>query len=214
MKINKKIIISIFIIFLFLVLPLSVQAANEKKENSTTAGEITADLKVRTLSGEWKDSISSVGIGTVVEFQVTVDIPRDYVWLGVLVELPSISDSPMFNYVTGSISPTILDPDVGITYANDEEVAWNWVTIEPPFTQTMTFKAIVKQSGTQNVNLIVGGLYAENGQTKEDEGSDSLRFSSSKGKNINNIFREKILQILQVIEKVCMKLNKLCYICG
>lgn len=214
MRINRKIIISIFVIFLFLMLPVSVQAVNEKKENSITTGLIAADLKVRTLDGEWKDSISSVKTGTVVEFKATVTIPRDCIWLGVKVYLPSISGSPMFTYLDGTISPEIDDENVGDSYAYDEEVAWNWLDAESSFNQIMTFRATVKKSGTQNVDLKVRVLYADNGEL--GAGSDSLRFNSGPGKSrsIYITLREKILQILPIIEKIQIKLNKLYHNCN
>lgn len=207
-KFNKK-FIAMIVVFLFFMLPFSVQSTNIGKEQKNIDGEITVDLKAREPNGDWKDSLSSLGIGTIVEFKITVDIPRDYFWLGILVELPSTSNGPMFNYRIGSLSPTILDENVGLTYANDEEVSWSWIEVEPPFTETMTFKARIKEKGTENVNLIVGGDYGENGEVKEDEGSDTLKVSSSNSKNIKFNFRKILLEIFTNLEKILNKFDKI-----
>ena len=209
MKFNKKIIIAIFFVFMLFFTQITVESKNISKEENQISGEITADLKVRTLNGNWKDTLSSISVGTIVEFKITVSIPRSYTWLGVLVELPTTANGPMFNYRVGTMSPTILDVDVGITYANDEEVAWNWITVDPPFEQTMTFKATVQNTGTANVVLTVGGLYGDNGQAVEHEGSDSLRFSSAKSKSKNISFKEKLLEIFPRIAIIIERLNEL-----
>ena len=190
---NRKLLISLLVVLFLLMLPVSAYGFEINKEEKTTNGEITADLKVRTTGGNWQDTLTSVNLGTVIEFQITVSIPRDYFWLGILVELPSTQNGPMFNYRIGSMKPTILDEDVGITYANDEEVSWSWIDVEPPFEETMTFKATVKETGSKNINLLVGGDYGENGQVKEDQGSDSLRFSSAKSKSKNPFIKLNLI---------------------
>ena len=208
---SKRVFLSIIVIALFLLMPLSVQSANIVNENSTTTGTISADLKVRKTGGSWQDSLSSVSIGTIVEFQITVSIPRDYHCLGVLVELPKTSNGQMFNFITGSLSPNILNTDVGLSYGNNNEVAWIWTEVESSFSETMSFRATVKESGTEDVELLVGGDYLDNGNLREDQGSDSLRFSSSKSKTKGFMLREKLLDIFPRLEKIIDKLYNLIY---
>ncbi len=209
MRRYNKLILSLIIVFLLSILPLSVQGSNLEKETRALNNEITVDLKARVAGGDWKDSLNSLDVGTVIEFKVTVDIPRSYFWLGILVELPTTSNGPMFDYRVGSMSPTIINEEVGLTYANDEEVSWSWIDVEPPFSETMTFKAKVKKGASKNVNLIVGGGYGENGDVREDEGSDTLKVNSKTIKSINHNFKEMILNYFPGLEKIVLKFAKI-----
>jgi hypothetical protein len=157
---------------------------DETTSNITLNGINTADLKIKTTGGDWTDSSIKANVGQEIEFKVTVEISRSYFWLGVLVELPTVDDESMFQYITGSVSPKPILP-VGVWRANDEEVAWSWFEVSSGWSKTMTFKATIKKGGSKTINLLVAGDYSSNGQILEDEASDSVDITVDKSRVLN-----------------------------
>jgi len=220
MKINRKMVGCFLIVFLFMALPVSAKNTygdrileKENKEpiaSSTNIevssnGIVKADLKVRVAGGDWKDSSINAQVGQTLEFKITVEISRSYIWFGILVDLPEVNNNPMLKYKIGSASPLPLD-------VNDEEIKWSWINIDSPWNKETSFKVKIERGGSKTVNLLVGGTYNSNGKIMEDEKSDSVDITVEKGKSktrIHNLFfnqeNSKIGLFLSKIRTIIMK---------
>lgn len=195
MKTYKKLIGCFLIVFLFMALPVSANKILDQKEESvyretstifddkmkTCSGAINADLKIKTPDGEWVDDSVELNVGDTVEFSITAQVSRNYFWFGMLVELPTVNNQPMFEVDFDSVSDKPVLP-FGTWRGSNKELAWSWFEVSSSWSKTVSFEATVKKSGSLNINLIVGGDYVENSQIKEDSGSDSIDVSS-KGKS-------------------------------
>lgn len=196
MNLNIKMIGCLLIITMLIALPVSASNISKpgnkivgKNENINldvnSNGIVTADLKVRSLGGSWSDSGIKAEVGETLEFKITVEISRSYTWIGVLVELPTVNNKPMFEYKVGSASTIPWDK-------NSEEIKWMWLSVGSSWSKEITFKEkVLRGGGTKTINLIVGGIYGSGGETEEDEKSDSVDVTVENGRS-KQAFKEKI----------------------
>ena len=201
------IIISLFVTILFLNMPvsasnvLSIEEINlNQTENyiinrditiiSDDDGIVAADLEIKAPGGDWTDNSVTASVGDTIEFKVYIEISRPYFWFGGVVELPSVNNENMFNNIR-SVSPKPLPP-IGIYRVEDDEVSWIWFGIDQSsWSKTMSFKATIAKKGTQNIELVVGGNYSDNGQSKEGMETDSIRIIVNTAKNKQKNFVDK-----------------------
>ena len=228
MKILKSIVCCFVIIILFITIPVSANSFSVLKEknrnlkeipildsSSNDNGIVKADLKIKASGGEWVDNRLTVKTGSTIEFQVIVELSRPYIWIGALVEPPTISGESMLSVDVSSVSPKPILP-FGTWKASDLEVGWGWFGIEgSSWSKTMTFKATANKIGSGKINLLVGGNYYENGQNKEGQATDSVDLTVEKKggskQSTPNVQQEKIKHnILDIIKtKIGLLLTKI-----
>ena len=107
-----------------------------------------------------------------------------------LVELPSIGEKNMLEYISGSSSPKPIFP-IGEWFANNTAVGWMWVITGDSWDKEMTFKAKVKEPGNRQISLSVIGVIDTDGNYDEVFDTVSIDSEKSKIKNsfINLIFK-------------------------
>lgn len=151
-----------------------------KKANVILTSDLEADLKIRKPGGDWVDEGITANVGTILEFKIAVETNRDYVLVGILVKLPLIDNSPMFNYIEGSSWPKPIFP-IGEWAANDTDVNWAWFLVDSSWSKEMTFKAKIKKTGSNSVDLTVIALKDINGNY--DEVYDSTYVTAKKDRS-------------------------------
>ena len=183
MKIYRKIIVCFLVLCLFLTLPVyasSISLQNEKAiqneigrdlnpeatKNFALNDVISADLKIRKGSGNWQDGSIKANVEDIIEFKITVTISRSYLFFGVLIELPTVGEDPMFDYISSDKVPWD---------SNDEEIRWNWLYAEPPWSEEITFTALIEKAGKKTIKLTAFGEYkGDDNKLHEDSATDSV----------------------------------------
>jgi hypothetical protein len=191
------IILSIAIAFLFLMpTALSIkttQATNPydafledidnlqvpKIRNFGASDNIEVNFEVRKLNEDWESGSIEAAKNDFLEFRVTYTSHRDYDFgIGAQVDLPEVSDSPMFNYVEDSITPELkIFPND--CYADNNEASWAWF-LGIPDEEVMTFKAQIVKAGKQTVNVEVIGAYTSEDGIIEDIVTDTIIVTAGK----------------------------------
>jgi len=206
---NRKIIIGcigLILLINVLILPASgISLRNLKPKNETeifSLNDLEADLKIRKPGGNWEDEIVAVETGSTLEFKIIVETNREYKAVAVGVKLPSIDDSPMFNYDwgvlgLGSSEPKPIFP-IGEWSANNTDVCWAWFLVDASWSKTMTFNAWTKKDGTESVELTVYGLKDLNGNY--DEVYDFVTVLSKKNRFIDfcQLLHPRMLRIFNI----------------
>ncbi|MCK4364811.1 MAG: hypothetical protein KAW45_02045 [Thermoplasmatales archaeon] len=207
---NRKIIIGcigLILLINVLILPASgISLRNLKPKNETeifSLNDLEADLKIRKPGGNWEDEIVAAVTGSTLEFKIIVETNREYKAVAVGIKLPSIDDSPMFNYDWGvlgfgSSEPKPIFP-IGEWSANNTDVCWAWFLVDASWSKTMTFNAWTIKDGTESVELTVYGLKDLNGNY--DEVYDSVTVLSKKNRFIDfcQLLHPRMLRIFNII---------------
>jgi len=192
MKIYRNILLCFFVSCLFFTLP--VYASNIYSQNNTALNsDISADLKVRKNNGNWQDGTLEAKVGETIEFKITVSVSRSYLFFGILVELPKVGDKPMLDYKSSNTNP--MD-------ANDEELRWYWLQIEPSWSEVITFTVQIKKSGTKTIKLTAFGEYkGTDNKLHEDSSTDSVSIYVKKGtgKHMPMTFLQNKVKLLDII---------------
>jgi len=160
--------------------------------------DLEADLKIRKLGGNWADESITANVGTILEFKINVKTNRDYLTVGILVKLPLIDNTPMFNYVEGSSWPKPIFP-IGEWAANDTDVNWAWFMVDSSWSKEMTFKAKIKKSGSRFVDLTVIAVKDMNGNYDEVYDSVSVTAEKFRSVRIPHLLYQKIWKTFQTI---------------
>jgi len=198
-NITKRRIITIGCIGLFLlsnilILPATASKFNnikthntensiQKNTNIILLSDLEADLKIRKPGGDWEDQSIIASVGLILDFKITVETNRDYVLVGILVKLPLIDNTPMFNYIEWSSWPMPIFP-IGEWAANDTDVSWAWFIVGPSWEKEMTFKAKIIKTGSSSVELTVIALKDVNGDY--DKVTDNTYITAEKNKYTHN----------------------------
>jgi hypothetical protein len=126
-------------------------------DNVNKGDDLSSDLKIKKADGSWEDHHVTANVGSILEFKIIVNSSKEYPGVLILIELPTINDNPMFNYINDSASPIpgLLE---GHFEASDTEIIWIWYLINEFWSKEMTFKAKIVQSGMSTVKLTVLGL--------------------------------------------------------
>lgn len=186
--------LSIFLLLSFTINPvIGIKFNNIQIENQ----DLEADLKIKKPGGNWENNLVSAEVGTKLEFKITVDASKDYILIGILVKLPSVGNTPMFNYDwgilgVGSSNPKPIFP-IGDWTANNTDVCWAWYIVDESWSKEMTFEATIMKSATKSIDLKVYALKNVNGDY--DEFFDSVTVKSEKIRSFS--FLNKALNSLK-----------------
>jgi len=152
-----------------------------EKTNIILTNNLKADLKIRKTGEDWTDESISAKVGNTLEFKITVETETEYEIIGIQVELPIISNKPMFIYIIGSINPK---PDIlkgeGIWLANNTHIIWAWFNTEPYWSEEMTFYAKIDKQGSGSIDLTV--VASKTNNNSYDDAYDSIQITAEKNK--------------------------------
>jgi len=179
-KKNSSIII-VFFIFLILFHSFNIIGI-ENKSNSDFEEKnflddqqnLSVDLKIRKIDGNWQDEEIIEYEDTLLEFKITIETRRSYNLLTAIVSLPSVDNIPMFDYIENSESstrPTLF------FQGDDEGVFFSWAPVLNPKTITCRFQAVLSEPGLEKI--VIGsaiGIIDTEGELF-DEKNDSITIS-------------------------------------
>jgi len=176
--------LSLFLLLSFTINPvIGIKFNNIQIENQ----DLKSDLEIKKSGGNWENNLVSAEVGTKLEFKITVDTSKDYILIGILVKLPSVGNTPMFNYDwgilgVGSSNPKPIFP-IGDWTANNTDVCWAWYIVDESWSKEMTFEATIMKSATKSIDLKVYALKNVNGDY--DEFFDSVTVKSEKTRSFS-----------------------------
>jgi len=175
--------LSLFLLLSFTINPvIGIKFNNIQIENQ----DLESDLEIKKSGGNWENNLVSAEVGTKLEFKITVDTSKDYILIGILVKLPSVGNTPMFNYDwilgVGSSNPKPIFP-IGDWTANNTDVCWAWYIVDESWSKEMTFEATIMKSATKSIDLKVYALKNVNGDY--DEFFDSVTVKSEKTRSFS-----------------------------
>jgi hypothetical protein len=188
-SICKLLVLLIAIIFFISLLPITnantivvKKKFDSKEQISFLSDDLVVDLKVRKQNSDgnwsnWQDENINADVGTILEFKIYVNSIREdgHYGVSVTVLLPEVDGNPMLNYVFGSASDIL-----NLLAANDEEVTWYYLSINPGDPKELTFKARISIKGSQKqVRLEAFSIIPD---TWDDPSIDTLYITSSKTK--------------------------------
>jgi len=210
---NKRFIVNIFVLFIILtfsIIPaisLSKTVSNNKLIQNNK--DLLVDFKIRNEGEDWINDDLKFDVGTTLEFKVNVEAQRDYEVIAILVTLPTVSKSPMFDYDwgllgLGSSEPKPIFP-IGEWSANDTDVCWAWFIVDSNWEKEMSFKAKIVKSGSKSINLRVIAVKDIIGNY--DEINDSISITADKSKCIKSLFNKFLEK--SIIFKICNNIKLL-----
>jgi len=176
-----------FVIFVLLgsfIFPVSGMTFIKNNNVETDSSNVlTVDFYIQKSDGSGHYDKIDVKTEELLEFKINVKSSRDYLTVAVFIELPLVNDDPMFEYDWGLLGLGSSDPKpigfpLGEWTANDTDVSWAWFLVSPSWSKDMSFKAKVKKTGSEYVNLKVYGMKDTNGN--DDEFFDEIRINSKK----------------------------------
>jgi len=197
----KLLVLLITIIFFISLLPITnantlvvKKKFDNKEQISFLSDDLIVDLKVRKQNSDgnwsnWQDENINADVGTILEFKIYVNSIREdgHYGVSVTVLLPEVEGHPMLNYIIGSASDIL-----NLLAANNKEVAWYYLEINPGDPKELTFKVRIAVKGSQQqVRLEVFSIIPD---TWDDPSIDTLYITSSKTKQLfvkTFIFKEK-----------------------
>lgn len=146
----------------------------DKKKFITQSNSLLVDLKVRKTGTKWEDESFTATINDELELKIEIESTLDdgHQGVSVAVLLPVVNGEPMFNFVKGSASPGLPN----LLIKSDEAMIWWYFSIEET-SKIMTFRAVLKESGTKSIDLYVDSA------VPEDSNNDSIQITGKdKGK--------------------------------
>ena len=144
----------------------------QKTTTISLSGDLEADLKIRTVGGEWIDESLSADVGVKLEFSIRINsyLSTGHEGVFVVVLLPKIDEEPMFTYSVGSSS----DPPM---HADNEVLIWVYTELASNSPKELMFQARIAKSGTGRVDLTVNSL------VPEDSDEDYIQVTGKKGRH-------------------------------
>jgi hypothetical protein len=144
----------------------------QKSTTTSVSDDLEADLKIRTVGGEWIDGSLSADVGAKLEFSIRISslLSTGHEGVFVVVLLPKIDEDPMFTYSVGSSS----DPPI---HADNEVLIWIYTELASNSPKELMFQARIAKSGTGRVDLTVNSL------VPEDSDEDYIQVTGKKGRH-------------------------------
>jgi len=178
----------IIVLFITLILSnsfvFSVNGINISKNNKEESSNgLTVDFYIQKSDGSGHYNTIDVKTEDLLEFKINVKSSVDYITVAVFIELPLVNNNPMFEYDWGLLGLGSSDPKpigfpIGEWTANNTNVSWAWFFVASSWSKDMSFKAMVKKTGSEYVKIKVYGMKDVDG--KDDEFFDEIKVNSKK----------------------------------